>query len=228
MFKHMRTAMAAVVGLSVILSTGARAAGTDAQELVDKARITITDLRKDQEFGNAKQLLQTAKAVMIVPGLFKGGFFFGGEGGSGVLLTHRNGQWSSPAFYTLASASFGLQIGAETAEVILIIRTEKGLHEFMKNKFKIGAEAGLAVVTLGSSAEASTTPALGADIIVWSSSTGAYAGLTVKGSIIQPRENYDEEYYGRAISSYGIVVRNEVSNPGANRLREDLARISGM
>jgi lipid-binding SYLF domain-containing protein len=226
MVKHMRVLAAMAVAFSVVFSPVARASEADAQEVVDKARITIMDLHKDQEFGNAKQLLRGAKAVLIVPALFKGGFFFGGEGGSGVLLTQHHGVWSSPAFYTLASASFGLQIGAETAELILIVRTERGLQQFMKNKFKIGAQAGLAVATLGSTAEASTTPALGADIIVWSSATGLYGGITVNGSIIQPRESYNQDYYGQPVSSYGIVDRDSVSNPGADRLRQDLADIS--
>src|SRR5579862_9955604 len=103
------------LAISAVITFGAVSAyaASDASNLVDRARITIDDLKKDKEFGNATDMMHHAKAVLIVPSLIKGGFFVGGEGGSGVLLTRSGGSWSDPAFYTLASASFGLQIGLE-------------------------------------------------------------------------------------------------------------------
>jgi lipid-binding SYLF domain-containing protein len=227
MFKKTTIAVATALLFGTAMAPLAQAQSRgDAQELVDKARITITDLRKDKEFGNAAQLIRSAKAVLIVPGLVKGGFFIGAEGGNGVLLTQSHGTWSDPAFYTMASASFGLQIGAETAELILIVRTNKGLHSLMKDQLKIGAQAGLAIATLGSTAEAATTPAAGADIVVWSSSTGAYAGVTLNGSVIKPRRSYDQAYYGRALASYDIVGRHLGVNPGDERLKAELGSIT--
>ena len=100
-----RMTAGAIAALAIFVAPMAMAA-SDAQNLVDKARITLDDVKKDKEFGNTQQLLRRAKAVLIVPSLFKGGFFVGGEGGSGVLLTREpDGAWSYPAFYTLASAS---------------------------------------------------------------------------------------------------------------------------
>jgi len=214
---------AAALGLLTVTGTAALAA-SDQQDLIEHARITLDDLRKDKEFGNGSQLMRRAKGVLIVPSLIKGGFFLGGEGGTGVLLT-RSGpkDWSYPAFYTLASASFGLQIGGEEAELIVFALTEKGLQAFMKDQFKIGAQAGLAVVTLGSTAEADTTSALNADLVVWSSSSGAYAGLTLNGSIIKPRDSWNQAYYGRDITPAGIVNRHAVTNHGADGLRATLA-----
>jgi len=224
-FKNLTLALIALFGLA---AAPLAQAGTDQQNLVERARITVDDLRKDREFGNARDLLKQAKGVMIVPSLVKGGFFFGGEGGEGVLLT-RNGanDWSHPAFYTLASASFGLQIGLEQSELVLFVMSDRGLNDFMADEFKIGAQAGLAIVTLGSTAEASTTSNFKADIIVWSSATGAYAGLTLNGSIIKPRDSWNEVYYGRPESVRDIVSKRAVQNPGAKGLREELASISG-
>src|SRR6185437_11154251 len=99
---------AAIVALAVTFAPKAYAQ-SDQANLVDRARITIDDLKTDKEFGNARDLLRRAKAVLIVPSLVKGGFFVGGEGGQGVLLARNAAGWSNPAFYTLASASFGLQ-----------------------------------------------------------------------------------------------------------------------
>lgn len=201
-------------------------AESDADNLISKARITLDDVRKDKEFGNAKVLLKTARAVLIVPELFKGGFFLGGEGGTGVFMIRRGGQWSEPAFYTLASASFGLQIGAELSELVLIIISDKGQKAFMSDQFKIGAEAGIAVVTLGSNAEAATSGNGAADIYVWSSSSGAYAGITLNGSIIKPRMEYNKDFYGRPASSEEIVDQNAVFNPKADGLRRTLTDMS--
>ncbi|HTH97863.1 MAG TPA: lipid-binding SYLF domain-containing protein [Stellaceae bacterium] len=226
MFKKITMAvMATALMLGIGVVPAARAA-TDQQELVDRATITVSDLKKDPAFGNAQQLIRTARAVLIIPQLFKGGFFVGGEGGNGVLLTRRGRGWSNPAFYSMFSASFGLQIGAQTSELILIVRTEKGLNSLMHDQLKIGVQAGLAIVTLGSSAEAATTPAVGADIVVWASSTGAYAGLTLNGSVIKPKWDWDQAYYGRRLNSVDIVSRNLVTNPGADRLKADLASVS--
>ena len=219
-------AMAAIGALGLFAAPLAQAA-TDQQNLVERARMTIDDLKKDREFGNARDLLKNAKGVMIIPKLVKGGFFFGGEGGEGMLLT-RNGQneWSHPAFYTMASASFGLQIGLEESELVLFVMSDRALNDFMSDEFKIGAQAGLAIVTLGSEAEASTTTNMHADIIVWSSATGAYAGLTLNGSLIKPRDSWNEAYYGHAESVRNIVSKRAVQNPGAAGLRQELASIS--
>jgi len=213
----------AVLGL-LTASAPVALAASDQQDLVEHARITLDDLHKDKEFGNGAELMRRAKGVLIVPSLIKGGFFLGGEGGTGVLLTRgANHDWSYPAFYTLASASFGLQIGGEEAELIVFALTEKGLQAFLRDEFKIGAQAGLAVVTLGSTAEASTTSALNADLVVWSSSSGAYAGLTLNGSIIKPRDSWNQAYYGHPISAAAIVNKRTVKNSGADGLRATLA-----
>jgi lipid-binding SYLF domain-containing protein len=215
-----------VVLIAIIsLRLPAAHAASDQVNLVEQARITIDDLKKDKEFGDAKALIKRARGVLIVPALLKGGFFFGGEGGSGVLLTKSPGGWSYPAFYTLASASFGLQIGVEQAELIIIVMNDKALSAVLSSEFKVGADAGLAIVTLGSSAEAATTGAAGADIVVWASASGAYAGISVNGSIIKPRASWNEAYYGHAVSVADIVNKRAVRNTSAEPLRQDLASV---
>src|ERR1700744_1172938 len=129
-----RMTAGAIAALAIFVAPMALAA-SDAQNLVDKARITLDDVKRDKEFGNTQHLLKGAKAVMIVPSLFKGGFFVGGEGGTGVLLSREpDGNWSYPAFYTLASASFGLQIGAQESELVLIALSNKAKEDFMRDE----------------------------------------------------------------------------------------------
>jgi lipid-binding SYLF domain-containing protein len=114
----------------------------------------------------------------------------------------------------------------QESELVLFVMSDNALNDFMSDEFKIGAQAGLAIVTLGSMAEASTTTNLRADIIVWSSSTGAYAGLTLNGSIIKPRDSWNEAYYGHPESVRNIVSRRTARNPGAEGLRRELASLS--
>ena len=201
-------------------------AGPDQQATVDHAAGTLQDLRRDKEFGNARQLLASARAVLIAPRIFKGAFFVGGEGGSAVLMVRGAHGWSDPAFYTIGSASFGLQIGAKESELILFIRSEKALQAVMRDKFKIGADAGLAIATLGSDVQGATTANLNADIIAWASSSGAFAGISLDGSVIAPANDADESYYGRAVTSADILERHAVKNSGAASLRRLLASLS--
>ena len=206
MLRNPTAALASLAMVAALVSAPAQA-GPVQDDIVAKAKITLDDLRRDKEFGNARDLMRRARGVMIVPALVKGGFFVGGEGGDAVMLARgRDGSWSQPCFYTLASASFGLQIGLEQSEVVLIVMSDRALNAFMSDEFKLGAGAGLTVVTLGSGVEGATTSHLNADIVAWSSSTGLYGGLTLDGSLIKPRTSYNQAYYGRAENPGDILV----------------------
>jgi lipid-binding SYLF domain-containing protein len=215
-YRVLVAAFAMSMGVSAV-SLPARAA-TDEQTTVDHAVGTLQDLRGDKEFGNARELLHKARAVLIAPRIFKAGFFFGGEGGQAVLTTRGSHGWSDPAFYTVASASFGLQIGAQESEMIMFIMSDRALQALMQDQFKVGANAGIAVATLGSTVEGATTAHAGPDIIVWASSSGAYAGISLDGTLVESRSEGDAHYYGRPVTSKDIVLRRAVRNPEAASL----------
>lgn len=162
---------------------------------------------------------------MICPRVFKAGFFFGGEGGACVLLARAgNGTWSYPAFYGMGSGSFGLQIGIQDAEFIMMIMTERGLKAILDSQFKIGADASLAIATLGLGVQGSTTTALGADIIAFSRTRGLYGGISLEGSVMGQRISWDQAYYGQGFDARQIVISMQGSNPGADPLRDVLTR----
>jgi lipid-binding SYLF domain-containing protein len=212
-------AVTALAGGLLLPHAPARAQGApDAQATVDHALGTLQDLRRDKEFGTARSLMHQARAVMIAPRIFKAGFFVGGEGGDAVLLARGPHGFSNPAFLTIASASFGLQIGAQESEMMLFIMSDRALRAVLKNKFQIGADAGIAVVTLGSEAGGATTSNVGPDIIVWASSSGAYAGISLNGTLIEPNADADRNYYGRALTSSEIVLHHAASSPAAAAL----------
>jgi SH3 domain-containing YSC84-like protein 1 len=181
----------------------------DESDLLRDANRTVNHLRSDPAFGTARTMLQGAEAIYIVPKLVKGGFIFGAEGGEGVLL-HRTGHgWSTPRFYNMGSASFGLQIGLEKAELVFIINSKRALSGIEKGEVKLGAGAGITVVTLSSGAEGATT-AHGGDMVVWTSGTGAYGGLTFNGSVIKQDKDANEK---------------PATGPAAQALRKNLASI---
>jgi len=203
----------------------AAAQTTSEQELVEKARLTVDAMRRDKDFSWLETYLDRAKGVLIVPSAIKAGFIFGGEGGNGVLLAkNAAGEWSYPAFYTLASGSVGLQVGVQEAEIIFVIMTQKGLDQVIKNQFKMGADASMALGPVGVGVGASTTPAFGADIYSFVKARGAFAGGALEGSLVQKREELNAKYYGRAASARDIVFDFKVANTGADGLRQALAR----
>ena len=207
-------------GLAVgLLRVSPAQAQSEQQVTINQATRVMADLRHDPAFGNARELMHRARAVMIVPRLVKGGFFVGGEGGGGVLMTHgAAGGWSQPAFYAIGSASFGLQIGLERSEMVMFIMSQRALDAMMTSRFKVGAGAGLAVVTLGSNVEQATTTAAGADIVLWARSQGAYAGISLNGSVIEPQYGDDHAYYGPGVTPSEILFSGRVVAPGANAL----------
>ncbi|HEY1961185.1 MAG TPA: lipid-binding SYLF domain-containing protein [Rhizomicrobium sp.] len=220
LFVHLAAAVALVAGLLGV----APAQAADEMSILAHANATVSDLKRDPVFGNARRTLRNARAVLIVPSLVKGGFIFGAEGGDGVLLARMRRGWSAPAFYTLGSASFGLQIGLEQAQLVMFIMSERALRGIEEGKFKLGAGAGLTVITLGASAEAATPANLAGDIIVWAVAKGAYGGLTLNGSVIAPQDNTNAEFYRRPVSVNEIVY-GRVNNPAAAQLRANLATV---
>jgi len=207
MFKSL-TRLASNAALTT-LAFALPAQATEKGELLRNANEVVNDLRHDPAFGTARNMLQGAEAIYIVPKLVKAGFIFGAEGGEGVLL-HRTGRgWSTPRFYDMGSASFGLQIGLEQAKLVFIINSKRALRGIEKGELKLGAGAGITVVTLSSAAEGATTTH-GGDMVVWASGTGAYGGLTFNGTIIKQ----DKEL--NAVPATG---------PEAQALRRNLASI---
>jgi len=166
-----------------------------------------------------------ARAVIIVPELVQGGFILGAAGGRGVLLGRTSPtHWTYPAFYNLGSGSVGFQAGAKVSEIVFIILTEKGLAAILDHKFKFGAEAGVTMVAVGIGLEGASTAATGADIVAYASSNGLFAGASLEGSYIDPDNDWNALYYGAGATGRQIVMDGRFSNPGAEPLRQFLAK----
>jgi lipid-binding SYLF domain-containing protein len=169
--------------------------------------------------------LPNARGLLIVPTLIKGGFVVGGSGGSAVLLVRDPavaGGWSQPALYTIGSVTLGLQIGGEAAEVIMMIRTQGAVDRLLQSSFKLGADSSIAVGPAGVGGKANVM----ADILSFSRTKGAYAGLSLEGAVVATRDKLNAAYYGRPVTPVDIVVTRAVSNDHSAELRRSAAAIA--
>jgi len=216
-------AMILAAMLLVAAAPGAMAADEeDAQGIVDKSRVTLSGFLRDKDYVWLRENIKNAKGVLIYPQVLKAGFVFGGSGGTGVLVARdsKTGDWSNPAFYTLGSVSFGLQIGGEAAEVVVLVMSQKGVDALLTSKFKLGGDTSIALGPVGAGAKSSIT----ADFISFAKSKGLYAGLNLDGSYIDVRESLNKAYYGQPVTPVEIIVKGSVSNKGAAPLIEELKK----
>ncbi len=206
-------------------SCGTNAQG-EQQILVDRATLTVQEIVGQTVSKDPQTLLRRAKGVMICPRIFKAGFFFGGEGGSCVLLGRAgNGTWSYPAFYTIGSGSFGFQFGIQDSQLMMMILTEKGLNAVLDSQLKLGANVSIAVATIGASVQGATTTAVGADIVAFAASRGLFGGVALEGSIMSADTGWNKAYYGQSFAGRQLVIQMQGGNPGADPLRDVLTRL---
>ncbi len=222
-----------VVALLSVLTVGALPAraddAQDARHLVDKARLTFESFLADSQMGpSLRTIVSEAKGVLIYPQVLRGAFIFGAAGASGVFLV-RNGEidtWSGPAFYTFGQASFGLQAGGDASEVVLVALTDRGVSALLSPSGKLGANASVAIGPVGVGAEAATAN-LSADLVSYSRNKGLYAGISLEGAIVSPRNALNQAYYGTAVTPTQILLQREVSNPQAAGLIAVVAKAAG-
>jgi SH3 domain-containing YSC84-like protein 1 len=220
-----------LVTCALVVAPVAPAYANDKQEatqLVEKARLTLDSFMNDGNMGAFRDLLKKADGVFITPQVLKGAFIVGASGGNGVVLIRdkKTGQWTDPAFYTVGGASFGLQIGGQASEVILLLMSERGVNSLMTNSLKLGADAGVAAGPIGMGVSAATAN-LSADILSFSRSKGLYGGISLDGAVIAVRQALNDAYYGKTATPADIFVRRDVVNPQARNLIEDLSKSAG-
>ncbi|MCX5902681.1 MAG: lipid-binding SYLF domain-containing protein [Proteobacteria bacterium] len=217
--------LSAIFLAAVLLATPlpARAADrVEAQGLVDKARVTFAGFRADKNYTWLHQNLKNARGILIFPQVLKAGFFLGGSGGTGVLLVKdkKSGNWSQPAFYTIGSVSFGLQIGGEAAEVVMMVMSDKAVDSLYVSSVKLGGDTSIALGPVGAGAKGNVT----ADFISFAKSKGIYAGLNLEGSVIAVRDKLNQAYYGKKVRPVEIIVQQKVANKGSAALRSSVRK----
>jgi len=208
-----------VTGLAVVTAVPALAESKQ-QKLVDDAKYVAERFAGDQSLEWVHDNVGRAKGIYIVPQQVKAGFIFGGSNGSGVLLARdaQSGEWSYPAFYTMSSVTFGLQIGGQVSEIVLLVMTEKGMDALRSSDFKLGGDVSVAAGPVGVGAKAQT-----ADVIAFARAKGLYGGLNLEGAVVSTRRDWNDSYYGRTVSPSDILFHHAVSKASADGLRRAVA-----
>jgi lipid-binding SYLF domain-containing protein len=201
----------------------------DTKALVEISRLTFEDFMGSKDLSAFRDLLRKAKGVFISPQMLEGAFIFGVSGGSGVLLARDPGTgiWNGPAFYTIGEASFGLQIGGQASQVIMLAMSEKGVKALLSPSVKLGADVGVAVGPVGMGAEAATAN-ISADLVTFALSKGLYGGISLEGAVVAVRAGWNEAYYDKkGVTPTDILIRKEVKNPHASKLVEAVSKGGG-
>jgi lipid-binding SYLF domain-containing protein len=202
-----RRQFATSVALGCLALAGCAGAGQDSsateQGLVDQATNTLGTM-KSSGGAKAATLLQKARAILVFPDLVKGGIVVGGTRGQGVLVARTATGWSDPAFYESTSVSVGAQIGFEESAVVMFINTQKALDGILQSSsFTLKAGGSLQVADFNSGLAEQLT---GADVVVWSKSSGAFAGIAVSGTDLSQRTDYDQAYYKQPVNAQAIIA----------------------
>ncbi len=190
-------------------------AGTNREATNDRlehAGRVLHEVMAAPDSGIPEEVLEHAKCVAVVPHLLKGGFVFGGENGRGVATCRTANGWSAPVFFAITGGSWGLQIGIEGIDLVMIIQDDRGMKQLLSSKFELGADASAAAGPVGRHASADTDWKLNTEILTYSRARGAFAGLTLNGASIRHDNDSTEAVYGHNVSNRRIL-RGEVAAP---------------
>ena len=179
---------------------------------VESAANVLSEIMAAPDKGIPEEILSSAKCVAVVPSLLKGGFVFGGAHGRGMASCRTADGWSAPAPFSVTGGSFGLQIGLQGVDLVMLIMNEKGMQALLSSKFKLGADASAAAGPVGRHAEASTDWKMRAEVLTYSRARGLFAGVTVNGAAIKEDEDSTRELYGRLVP-FKTILTGAVTTP---------------
>ncbi|MDQ3040475.1 MAG: lipid-binding SYLF domain-containing protein [Pseudomonadota bacterium] len=206
--------------LAGLLAASAAMSGVREDARADDAVRVVQQIQAIPESGIPDRLLDDARAIVVVPDTIKAGFFIGGRRGLGLMsIKTPDGTWSNPVFVKLAGASFGLQAGVQSADVILVFRSDRGLESIVNGKFTLGADASVAAGPIGRSAAAATDGEFKAEIWSWSRARGLFAGVALDGAVLSIDNGANSSAYGE-----GVTPRMEFDGPAMQPASTSLVR----
>jgi lipid-binding SYLF domain-containing protein len=184
----------------------------DLQDRIDAAKTVLDQIMRADDKGIPMGILQQATCVGVVPGMIKGAFVFGAQYGQGVVTCRTGHGWSAPVFIRLAGGSWGLQIGGQSTDLVLVAVNEKGFQDLLKSKFKIGANASAAAGPVGRNGEASTDWKMTAELLTYSRTKGLFAGIDLDGTSISQNNPDTDTYYGQEYP-FQTILKGSVAVP---------------
>jgi lipid-binding SYLF domain-containing protein len=172
---------------------------TKASDRIQAAGTVLDEIESAPDQGIPEEVLGSAECVAVVPSMLKGGFIVGARYGRGVASCRTTTGWSAPAFFAIKGGSFGLQIGGQAVDLVMLIMNKDGMHNLLSSKFKLGADASVAAGPVGRHAAADTDWKLRAQVLSYSRARGAFAGLELNGAVVNQDKDSTREFYGRMV-----------------------------
>ena len=204
------------LALALLVATSGAFAGDREDVRAGEAVRVVEQIQSIPESAIPDRLLDEAKAIVVVPDTIKAGFVFGGRRGLGLMsVKTADGTWSNPVFVKLAGASFGLQAGVQSADVILVFRSERGVDSIVNGKITLGADAGIAAGPVGRNAAAATDGALKAEIWSWSRARGLFAGVALDGAVLSIDNGANRSAYGSGTTPRAVFEGRAPQAPSA-------------
>lgn len=200
--------MTATVALSAKLSSGE-------VKRIQEAAAVLREIHAIPEKDIPQDLWDKAQCVMVVPSLKRAAFVVGGEYGKGLMSCRRDGEWSAPVFMEIERGSWGLQIGAESIDLVLLVTNRGGMEKLLQDKVSLGAEASVAVGPIGRNAQAATDAQMKAEILSYSRAQGLFAGIDLSGGVVKSDNDDNHDLYGKDVSARHVLMDKMTSAPPA-------------
>ncbi len=218
-----------VLFLSLLITSAAFAEGDRDKTIsrVDDAGTVLNEIMSAPDSGIPEEIFGSAKCVAVVPSLIKGGIGIGAAYGKGVASCRNDKGWSAPVFFTVKGGSFGLQIGAQAVDLVMVIMNEIGMKALLSSKFKLGADGSVAAGPVGRHAEGSTDWKMRAEVLTYSRARGIFAGITLNGAVISQSKDDTRAFYGRMVPFRTILNGNVEAPTESSPFLTALGKYSG-
>ena len=195
-----------------------------AVDRVQAAATVLDEIESAPDQGIPEEVLGSAECVAVVPSMLNGGFIVGARYGRGVASCRTTKGWSAPAFFAVKGGSFGLQIGGQAVDLVMLIMNENGMKSLLSSKFKLGADASVAAGPVGRHASADTDWKLRAQVLSYSRARGVFAGLALSGAVVGQDKDSTREFYGRMVP-FKTSLTGQIDSPaGAFPFLNSLAK----
>lgn len=192
----------------------ARSGREDTVDRMQKSVDVLHAIMSTPDKGIPEEVLSGAKCILVVPDLIKGGFVFGGKHGRGVASCRTSNGWSAPAFVSIGGGSWGLQIGIEGVDLVMLVMNEQGFQHLLSSKFELTGEGSVAAGPVGRHASAGTDWKMNTEMLTYSRSKGVFAGLTLEGAVVQQDNDSTHAIYGRHMM-FRNILSGKASTPAS-------------
>jgi SH3 domain-containing YSC84-like protein 1 len=205
----------AVAALLALAPIGWAGSSADTTDRLENAAKVLHEIMAAPDSGIPEEVLDHAKCIAVVPHMVKGGFIVGAEQGRGVATCRTAHGWSAPAFFVITGGSWGLQIGIEGIDLVMVIQNDKGMQQLLSSKFQLGGNASAAAGPVGRHASAKTDWKLDAEVLTYSRAKGVFAGLDLSGAAIRQDNDAMKAVYGPDVNQRAVLDGDVKATPAA-------------